>query len=235
MHEYAIKTSSERGWTDSQGCELGISLGNFNQEGDKFRSTIRWADKRFARCIITLSDTLYRYSLMCDGASEAAAYFQTRAKGDLWLERNHDALNAAERTEIIVQRWDEWLSHPAYKALHRELIAFRDEDSGLRTAFETDALNYISRRYNRHEAFDFERALHNSMAYLAEEIACYILIGRTYGALRVYPGEDMHCFHYMRTGAVPESLRGLEKAPHLKLGFRRKLNASPVGNRQAAA
>lgn len=233
MSRYVMKATGPADWRSFRSCEFGISIGNPNHEGDKFRSIIQWADKRFSHCIVTLSDTLNRYTMMCDGMDEAEAYFKTRKLGDLWIEQNKAALNSVSG-KLTLKRWDEWLKHPDYEAIYSSLKTFRDSSGDFHNALKTDTEKYLERRCSRDENFDYQRAFDNSMNFFIEEIACYILIGRTYGALRAYPARDMSCFEFMRGPQVPLHLKGMERAPHLELNFKKKLTADSEDTQKVA-
>lgn len=221
MSRYSM--SASRKGLQNKGCEIGVSIGNPNHEGDKFQSIMDWADRRFEFCIITVSDTLHRHNLVGEGMEESEAYARSLEQGDIWLSQNVAALRSVEHADLRIKRWDEWLLHPDYESVHRMLVDYRDTNKGLQDALHQDIDNFLARKKRRGEDFDYDRVMRSSTEFLIEEIACYILIGRTYAALRVYPAKDMACFRYMRGGHVPEGLKGLELAPHLDLNFKRKI------------
>lgn len=217
--------SSSLGKSALTSCEIGISIGNPAHEGDKLKSILKWVDKRFENCIITLSDTLYRYTYMAQGMDEAQAYFTALREGELWLERNREAFKIFDHALLQFDRWNKWLKHPDYPAVFQQLSTLYKQDGKLQNAFAKDVSAYISRCQKRGEDIDVAKASENSLAYLIEETACYILIGRAYEAWRAYPSRDMACFRYMRRPDIPENLKGIEKAPHLELNFKRKIKA----------
>jgi len=231
---YVLKATGPSDWRDYEACEIGISIGNPCHEGDKFRSILQWADKRFERCVITLSDTQKRYTLMADGTEESAAYFKSRTAGDRWLEENRSAIQSMTNAQPILIRWDTLLQQSAYTQIYNDVLHFRDTDPGFQKALEKDARTYLSRRKSREESFNEQRAFENSLDFFVEEVACYILIGRTYQALRAYPAQDMACFAYMRGDNIPDHLKGLELAPHLELNFKKKIIINKDKEKKAA-
>ncbi|HEY0902220.1 MAG TPA: tRNA-dependent cyclodipeptide synthase [Micavibrio sp.] len=191
--------------------ELGISLGNSAHEGENLRRMLTWTHDNFAQTIITLSDTLYRFNLMDEGCDEDHAYEQSRALGDAWLQRNQAVLHSFDPARLKIIRWDEWRAHPDFQKTHEDLVDFYHNHTPFREALHKDVAAFRARREKAGKpAPESDHAIN----FLLEEGAGYILIGRTYQSLRIYPSHDLHCFKYLRKNTVPTPLKGLELAPY---------------------
>lgn len=191
--------------------ELGISMGNSAHEGENLRRMLQWTQQNFDQTIVTLSDTLYRFNLMDEGLNYDEAYDGARALGDAWLQRNQPALAEMDPARLKIIRWDEWLAHEDFNKVYEDLVSFYRADAPFREAMKKDVEAFTSRRQSAGKTVPQQN---NAVNFLLEEGACYILIGRTFQALRIYPSHDLKCFKYLRKDSVPAPLKGLEQAPY---------------------
>lgn len=191
--------------------EMGISMGNSAHEGENLRQMLSWANNTFEKSFITLSDTLYRFNLLDEGLSEEEALQASRAMGDAWLQRNTPILESFDSERLQLKRWDEWRTHPHFNEIYNDLHDYYRNDKAFHEETNRDIEAFALRRIKSGKAAPSETS---SLNFLLEEGACYILIGRTWQSLRIYPSHDLRCFKYLRKDIVPPHLKGLERAPY---------------------
>ena len=226
MTFYKVNSSSRdthKGWRQASIAEIGIKIDNSKYEGEKFASLLDWAASRFETVLITLSDTLYRHNYEAEGHAKDVAVNMARTYGDFWLARNKAAIRKySGKADIIVQRWDDWKSHPQFPEVLKDLQSLYRHDEGFYKSVRADIDGFLSRygkKITPENKFLYNR---KSYDYVLEEAAVYILIGREIGSARLYPGTDLQSFQYMRQPDTPAHLKGLENCPHVRLSFHRK-------------
>ena len=70
-------------------CLLLVSVGQEAHEGDRLLATIKLINENFRSCIISLYDSLQRFTMSLSSSCSPEELRGTAGKeGDLWLERN---------------------------------------------------------------------------------------------------------------------------------------------------
>jgi tRNA-dependent cyclodipeptide synthase len=234
MIKYNVSASGDGKWRRYKCGQVAISHGQPAHEGEKFEALLDWACRQFDEVVLNLSDTLYRHNLAAEGHNNFRAALMARTAGDEWLTRNGQVLNAYKDKIIAFHRWDDWLQHSDFPQVFASVTSLHGRDAGLRNAVAADAAEFLERRRKRGPV-DVESFLQGSAAYLLEEIAVYILIGRTYEPARIYPSKDLLCFEYMRRESIPASLRGIDMTTHVNVNFKKKRSLFADESSQKAA
>lgn len=219
---YKIKaTCPDPLWKNMPACEIGISPGNPAHQGDKLASILDWSRQKFPFSILNLSDTMYRHNFRAIGANEQEALTLSKKLGDDWLSQNNEIL-AQHKDHIRVYRWAEWQQQAAFNQVYDDLMAYIASSDPLRQALDADIQTFIARKVRQGQQLDSVKARLHSFNLITEEIACYILIGRSFRLARAYPSEDMESFAYMRRPETPETLKGFENIIHVELTLNRR-------------
>lgn len=216
MINYKIRVPGGVHKTLSRG-ELGISPGHPSEEGEKLHSLLGWMCGHFEECYITLSDSLYRFNFRMNGQNDVKAYLNSLAMGERWLFRNKKVLDEYKGRITAINRWNEWIYHPDFETTLHDITQYYAENTSFNTAVNNDIQEFIKRKLGQGAEMDIAAATRYSLKYMLEEAACYILIGRTYRAARVYPSTDMESFAHLRQDCIPDPIKGLELAPHVRV------------------
>lgn len=198
----------ENGFQNVETCCLDISLGNRYQQGEYLENIVSWVNNRkFARCLVSLGDTLHRHNLRQSHPDMDSARRACLEKGDAWIESARSALGKLEMP-FEIMRSDMWLAHPDFWKVHEALRGLVNSDSGFKAAIFEDIEAFVARQ----KALPRTVAEANSMAYLLEECAADILLGRQEPVVHLYPGAWHRCYFYLMENAdrIPDILRGLE-------------------------
>lgn len=160
-------------WKKYDTARLQISVGQPYHEGTDFAKTVEWVAANFKRTIVCVNDTLQRYN--GPGAGEA---------GKNWIERNNNEIRKLPDVEII--RWDYWLDHADFPALHAEVKNKYERDLIFRKAIDEECISFVTRQ----KSAGMGAALERSKAYLLEECAVFQIMFRT-PAADIYPGSTL--------------------------------------------
>lgn len=196
-------------WRDLDVCCLDVSLNNRYQTGIYLAMMIEWINKRFKSCLLILGDTLHRHNLGYEYPDQAEAYAVSLKMGDQWLKENAESIKKL-RIPYTLIRSDDWLAFPEFESTHKDLCSFYRTDKAFSESIEGDIQKFSNRRSDL--PLDFVRS--SSLAYLLEETAADILIGRKNGPLvHLYSGKWPECYFNLmeRAESLPVNLRGLEK------------------------
>jgi len=226
MSKYRIKGHGKNPlWREKKICELGISPGNDVHDGDKLFSTMEWASRHFEEIVITLSDTLYRHNFKAEGLTDILAYKEGLHVGEKWLFKNRAILEQFKPSIKNIDRWDKWLLHPDFTQIYNDLLLYDESDEGFKASIGSDIENYINRKDRNDGHIQEDILRENCRLFLLEEIAAYILIGRTYNSAHIYPAHDMTTTKYMRLEKTPDNLKGIEKIAHVRITLNRRSSA----------
>lgn len=201
-------------WQSMATCCLDVSLYNRYQEGLYLASTYEWINSRFENCLINLGDTLHRHNLRyrCPGMEEA--HKAARKLGDQWLEDNEPCLQMLKIPYRIL-RSDDWLIDPDFEPVHEAIWEFYYKNREFQTVVKRDIETFVARRTDLPASV----VRNASLAYLLEETAADILLGKRGGVAHLYPGNRHECYGFLSSNAnwVPERLRGLENSAFKRL------------------
>ncbi|MEM8637545.1 MAG: tRNA-dependent cyclodipeptide synthase [Cyanobacteria bacterium P01_G01_bin.54] len=218
MENYRLKSvSRDRGWQENDLAYIPISLGNKYHYGKRLSCLLGWVAKRHTKIVINISDSLYRHNFVSEGMSGRTAYANALQKGKEW--RLEHQLLFPEYNILKIHHWNDWLNHTSYLSLHQDILCLYKLDNEFKKQIDTDISNFSNRkiRYSKSNS----TAIEQSKKFLLEECACYILIGRTYRANRIYPGSTPNWLLYLRSSTVSEALQGCENLKNIHIKFKR--------------
>ncbi len=171
-------------------CLLLISVGQEAHEGEFFESTIDLVNQSFGECIISLYDSLQRYTIALTSNQPPESYLGIAEKeGCLWLERNEALINKLTIPHRIL-RWNHWLQHPEFLHQKQRLMRALNEDELYYQAFKETAETYLCRykkRISNIVNFDQRRAESICFDYLVEECVVLCLWPELGCEFEVYP------------------------------------------------
>jgi len=226
---YRLRVNACPGWTEYKTCTLGISVGQPYHEGEKFAAAVEWAARHFERIRVDVADTLQRHRLIGEGLPPAEAEALSRRDGDEWIARAAPVVEESGRPYTVI-RWDHWLRHPDYLAVHDAYTALAHRDSVLSAAIAADIGGFVARHARRGTPVADEGwARAASRSYLIEELAVITLQGAAERTARLYPGPELAAFKAVRQGKVPAAPPGLDRDyyVHFNLEHRRALVQRP--------
>lgn len=172
-------------------CLLTVSVGQESHEDQRLISTLNLIELSFASCIITLHDTLQKYTIAISQGGSADSYYKTAlSSGDKWIERNQPYFSSfGNRISII--RWDEWLNDPDFSDKKEKVLAELNHDENYRALFDISINEYLSRYYKRHNNPDALNKKHIEQLcfdYLVEECAVLCLWPKVNCQFEIYSG-----------------------------------------------
>ncbi len=171
---------------------MTISVGQETHEDLRFAATIELINKTFRSCIITLHDSLQRYTIALNQVF-AADYFyqQCIAEGDSWLARNEKFCKNSHK-DFTVIRWDTWLIDPDFLNYKNKITSMIDSDFTYRSVFDETTNEYLNRyckRLDNIHHFNRERAKKLCFEYLIEECAVLCLWPKSQCQFELYAGK----------------------------------------------
>jgi hypothetical protein len=139
-------------------------------------------------------------------------------------------LAAAGRPFAIV-RWNNWLRHPEFPAVHRAYSRLAKADpvlSGDSGTITRDIDDFIARQARRYgPPADETAARATSRAYLIEELAVITLQGSTERTARIYPGPELASFKAVRQRLVQGAPPGLDRDYYVHVNLERRKAPAP--------
>lgn len=226
---YRVKPKRTPGLEAMSRCSIEASIGNRYLDGDYLGAIVEWVNRTFRECVINLGDTLYRHNLI-ETLGEAAAHDAARSLGDAWLARNAGAIDAL-RIPCRIVRWDHWLTHPEFPALHRKMRAYYRDNYFFRGIVARDVNRFLERKGG---SADSEKDRGCSIDYILEELAADTLLSRQYRLARLYPAEPLATYVYVSRTDIPADLRGLDNALYVRLSFCKR-GRRPAGQEKDSA
>ncbi len=201
-------------WQSMDTCCLDVSLHNRYQEGLYLASTYEWINSRFKDCLVNLGDTLHRHNLRHRHPCMEQAHNEARKLGDEWLAKNEPCLSML-KIPYRIMRSDDWLADPDMEAVHEAIWEFYYTDCDFKAVVNRDIETFVARRTDLPASV----VRNASLAYLLEETAADILLGKRGGVAHLYPGGRHECYGYLAANAehIPEPLRGLENSAFKRL------------------
>jgi len=125
-------------------------------------------------------------------------------------------------------RWDHWLRHAEFPAVHGTYNRVAETDAVLSAAVARDIDDFIARQSRRSLLpADETVARATSRAYLLEELAVITLQGAAERSARIYPGPELASFKAVRQGKVLGAPPGLDRDYYVYVSFERR-NKAPV-------
>ena len=225
---YRVRVNSRPDWVAYASCTLGISVGQPYNEGDKFAATVEWAARHFEQIRVDVSDTLQRHRMIGEGTPAEEAATASRREGERWIARATPVLGACGTPYTIV-RWNEWLRHAEFPAVHATYSRLAASDRVLSTAIAADIDGFIARRAKHGGGMAEVSAVRAaSRAYLIEELAAITLQGRAQSSARIYPGPELASFHAVRGGLVAGAPGGLERDYYVHVNLERRKAPVPL-------
>ncbi|MCD6047486.1 MAG: hypothetical protein K0S08_1133 [Gammaproteobacteria bacterium] len=170
-------------------CLLSISVGQENHEDERLAVTIDLINESFSGCVISLYDSLQRYTMALI-RNQPPSYFYPMAvkEGELWLERNASYLKRLNNLKAV-KHWDEWLKHPNYQSYLENIKTLIETDVNFKAIFDGVVLAYLKRFNKRSLLLDQEWAYEVCFNYLLEECAALCLWPEAECAYEIYPGQ----------------------------------------------
>lgn len=226
VSRYKVCTNGKHGIREDRShCRLQISMGIERHTGDKFAALCEWANRRFDRTTIIVSDSLQRHNLRYDNAcGEEEAHYQALMIGDKWLSDNKEALSLI--SDLSITRWDDWLSHPDFPRNHNELWKRYKTNREFKRSINI-RINYMWHRknLNNSDRFSIERKaayFSNSLNYLMEELALFPIMFEE-KAIDVYAGSWFYDLFQTMIPIVSSPIsKSLEQATCYEVDFERK-------------
>lgn len=222
MSEYKVKIKQSPGWNLNPVGMISISQGQENHEGAKLDALLQWGIENHQQCLLNISDTLYRHNLIRDGVPAPEAAQESFRLGNEWMQRNAVTLSRHKDKFSRIHRWNDWLHHPEFNAVHAKVIEYYEHVPTFRACADADIESFIGRKRSQGADEAFTRLETASRAYLLEETAAYIIMARTYAANRVYPAKPLQTFEYLRHApGLPPLLQGMERAMCVRVLLKR--------------
>lgn len=173
-------------------CLLTISVGQQTHEDERFIATMKLIHSYFKDCIITLHDSLQRYTIALDQEQDETFFHDFSVSlGDRWLARNKSHCKMFDEVATII-RWDEWLANPQFEQYKNKIIHAIGNNERYRMAFQNSIEEYLKRYCSRLENvsdFNYERARKLCYAYLIEECAVLCLWPQSGCQYELYAGK----------------------------------------------
>lgn len=223
---YRVRVNSCPDWVAYSSCTLGISVGQPYHEGDKFAAMVEWAARHFDHIRVDVSDSLQRHRLIGEGIPAEEAARTSLREGDRWIARAMPVLGNCGKHCTVV-RWNEWLRHADFPAVHGAYTRLAQSDAVLSAAIAADIDGFTARREKHAVIADAEAIRTASQAYLLEELAVITLQGRQQSSARLYPGPELASFHAVRSGRVAGAPVGLERDCYVHVNLERRKAAAP--------
>ncbi|MES9948970.1 MAG: hypothetical protein ABW118_08430 [Candidatus Thiodiazotropha sp.] len=170
VSNYKVCINKRYGTLSAENCRVQVSIGNPKYEGEKFVALMEWANRRYKRIDVIVSDTLQRHNL--PEPDSAATWNKTRHEGLAWIKRNRRALQG---TGLVM--WDDLLVHPAYKAATNEIA------NAVKMTAVWDEIENTARQFARRNG----SSIAASTDFLLEELAVFSVIFQ-HPAIDVYAG-----------------------------------------------
>ena len=225
---YRVRVNSCPDWVGYSSCTLGISVGQPYHEGDKFAATVEWAARHFEHIRVDVSDTLQRHRMIGQGMPPEQAARASLREGDRWIARAMPVLGACGKPYTII-RWNEWLRHAEFPAVHEAYSRLAASDPVLSTAIAADIDGFIARQEKHGGGIaDVSAVRTASRAYLIEELAAITLQGRAQSSARIYPGPELASFRAVRGGRVAGAPAGLERDYYVHVNLERRKAPAPL-------
>lgn len=222
---YKTKVKQSPGWDSYNRCIISISQGQECHNGDKLDALLYWGIENHEECILNISDTLHRHNLIRNGMDRDKAYLKSFAMGNEWAIQNKAILDKHRACLKQIHRWNDWLYHHDFDDVHHGVIKYFNECDAFRNTALSDVERFVERKENQQEGSAIEIKFNNSLDYLLEETAAYIIMSRHYQANRVYPAKALNTFEYLRkTSDLPEIIKGMEQSMHVRVIFKRIKN-----------
>lgn len=213
---YKVKAKGKWNWREFDTVRLEISVGQQYHEGGKLKAATDWARKNFKNKVLILGDTTQRFNMMfTERISEQEAYEITLKAGDDWLMRNKEFLDGIEIT-----RWNDWMSHPEYEIIYKQVMSLYKNDRHFYTALQNAISEVWIRRYA--ETNNEERFFAISEKYLLEETAVLAVAYENIGGISAYPGDFLELWEMFIEATSNEVPKGLKNAHCTRLCFQRK-------------
>jgi hypothetical protein len=176
-------------------CLLNVSVGHEGYEGEKFAAIISLIQDSFGSCIISVDDSLQRYTMALD-RPEDVSFFHNMAnnEGELWLARNQIYYSQLTNLENVI-RWDTWLQHSGLPDIKNKIMSVIKGDPSYKEVFDQSINNYLARftkRLSDFPHFNQKRARLLCLEYLVEEYSVLCLWPELKCHFEVYPnGHDI--------------------------------------------
>lgn len=197
-------------------CLLTISVGQDTHDGERFGAIVDLVNVSFNSCIISLHDSLQRYTMALN-RSEDASFFHNLAiqEGDLWLARNKKHYERLINLEEIT-RWDAWMRDSQFNSWRSKILALISSDPHYKEAFDISVGEFVKKYHSRiknAKNFDIERARKLSFEFVVEECAAFCLLPKLQCQFEAYPNAHNAAIEETRKKFIsqyyPDLLRGV--------------------------
>ncbi len=166
---------SEKNYLKAKHCELLISVGQPYHEDEKFRATVKEANRLFKKCTIIVGDTLQRYTLAIKDAehrSPEELYELSKKLGDEWIERNRPIMEEEFQIPFNIVRWDYFLESDKFK---KDIVIIKNlynEDNRYKEIIQETIDAFLLRNLKNDVLYD--TFCNYSRDFLLEESACVL-------------------------------------------------------------
>lgn len=211
---YKVKPKRTPEMKAASRCSIEVSIGNPYLDGDYLFAIVEWVNRTFQECVVNLGDTLYRHNLI-ETLGEEEAHRAARSLGNAWIARNAAALDSLRIPRRII-RWDHWLSHPEFPALHQKIRAYYRSNDFFRAIVGRDVAKFLERQSHLQNGGSIKESCVN---YILEELAADSLFARERKVVFLYSSDALSAYTYLSRTDVPPDLRGLDNSVHVRLSF----------------
>jgi hypothetical protein len=209
-------------------CLLLISVGQEAHEGERFLATINLINTSFKSCVISLYDSLQRYTMALNSVN-TPDFFHNAAveEGNAWIARNkkyYDMLNIPTQ----ISRWDDWLKHSSFEKQKQEIKLLIDNDPTYKSSFDMAVNKYLDRycfHLKENNDFDIHRARKLCFDYVLEECVVLCLWTELLCPVEIYPNAHNEAIEDTRRRFIIPKYPNLLRA--LTLRFRNAKQLSP--------
>lgn len=157
-------------------CLLSISVGQQYHEEDYFASTIDLINNTFGSCVISLYDSLQRYTMAMNyPLALDELHVLANKEGDLWLQRNEKFYSRLKNLTGVV-RWDDWLKKAEFDNTKQEVLQLIEQDPSYKKHFNIAVDKYLNRCNKNSDKVgecEFTRVNKLCFNYIVEE--CVVL------------------------------------------------------------
>lgn len=225
-NKYKVVSKSGAAWRSFKKARLQVSVGQSKHSGEKFQSTLVWADKNFHEIMICVNDTLQRFNLMADEINESDAYNISFECGEQWIKDNLGILQSLQSKKITVSRWNEWLAHPDFRDNLSAVNQQYEKNLVFKNAVDSDINRFADKKNPKNISLFKEY----SRRYLLEESAVFAIMSQIGSALDIYPGSEINTTKIAREHQI-DFPKGLGSRNYMRIDFR-KTQYPKAANRQ---
>ena len=217
MSAYRVVVRNSPNWRNHKAATLGVSVPSLNWQGNKFESILQFAAEHCDLIRIDVTDALYRHHYLAEGLNASDAMARANAMGALWLTQHQDTISKCVK-QVQIIRWAEWYNHSDYAETLAGFEQAYDQNEILRAAVMQDVMEF----HRRKNTVPTTAEVKAGRDYLIEELAVITLQARELPSLKIYPGDELACFRFVRQGPREGIPSGLGNEQFAKIKFEKR-------------